>query len=274
MSETPVPDGLSRDALKGTRLAEGDPVLLFDEKHRKYLLHLRADGVFSYHNGTLAHADLIGAHDGVTVHSSKGVPLIVMRPRLADYILKMKRGAQVVYPKEIGAILMFADIFPGLTVLEAGTGSGALTMALTRAVGPTGRVVSCELREDHAKHGHKTVSRGLGGIPDWLDLRVGNVAEEISNVQPDRLVLDIPEPWVIIPEAATHLRPGGVACFYVPTVPQIQEIHRALDETEAFIDVETFELLLRTWNVKGRSVRPEHSMIGHTGFITIARRIS
>ena len=274
MSETRGSDGLSPETLKGSRLAEGDPVLLFDEKHRKYLLHLRADGVFSYHNGTLAHAALIGAHDGVTVYSSKDAPLIVIRPRLADYILKMKRGAQIVYPKEIGAILMFADIFPGLTVLEAGTGSGALAMALTRAVGPSGQVVSCELREDHAKHGHKTVSRGLGGIPEWLELRIGDVAEEIANVRPDRLVLDIPEPWSIIPEAATHLRPGGIGCFYVPTVPQIQEIHRALDESEVFIDVETFELLLRTWNVKGRSVRPEHSMIGHTGFITIARRIS
>ena len=248
-------------------------MLLFDEKHRKYLLHLRADGVFSYHNGTLDHAQLIGAADGSTLHSSKGSPLIAIRPRLADYILKMKRGAQVVYPKEIGAILIYADIFPGLTVLEAGTGSGALTMALTRAVGPTGRVVSCEIRDDHAKHGHKTIVKGMGGQPEWLDLRVGDVTDVIADVHPDRLILDLPEPWTVIDKAAEHLRPGGVGCFYVPTVPQLQEIHRALEETGAFIDVETFEILLRTWNIKGRSVRPDHSMVAHTGFVTVARRI-
>ena len=259
---------------EGRPFTEGEPVLLFDEKHRRYLLHLRADGTFSYHNGTLAHTDLIGLTDGSTILSSNGSPLIAVRPRLADYILKMKRGAQVVYPKEIGAILMYADIHPGLTVLEAGTGSGALTMALTRAVGPTGRVVSVEVREDHARHGRKTVEKGMVGVPDWLDLRVGDVADVIEEVAPERLVLDLPEPWQVIPPAAHHLRPGGVACFYVPTVPQLQETHRALDETGAFIDVETFEIMLRTWNIKGRSVRPDHSMVGHTGFLTTARRIA
>ena len=234
----------------------------------------RADGVFSYHNGTLAHAELIGTPDGTTLRSSNGSPLIALRPRLADYVLKMKRGAQVVYPKELGAILMYADIYPGLTVLEAGTGSGALTMALTRAVGPSGRVVSCEIRQDHAKHGHKTVAKGLGGIPGWLDLRIGDVADEIGDVQPDRLILDLAEPWHVIPLAAQYLRPGGVACFYLPTVPQLQETHRALDETEAFVEVETFEILLRTWNIKGRSVRPDHSMVAHTGFVTVARRVA
>ena len=258
----------------GRPLVEGEPVLLVDDKDRKYLLHLRADGMFKYHHGTLPHGDVIGALDGSTLHSSNGSPLIAMRPRLADYILKMKRGAQVVYPKDVGAILMYADIFPGLTVLEAGTGSGALTMALTRAVGPNGRVVSCELRDDHATHGHKTIRKGLGGIPDWLELRVADVVDVIAEVQPDRLVLDLPEPWAVIPVAADHLRSGGVACFYLPTVPQIQETHRALEETKSFIDIETFEILLRTWNIKGRSVRPDHTMVGHTGFLTVARRIS
>ena len=152
MTEAP-PTAETGGLPEGRPFADGEPVLLFDEKHRKYLLHLRSDGVFSYHNGTLAHSELIGLADGATILSSNGSPLIAVRPRLADYILKMKRGAQVVYPKEIGAILMYADIHPGLTVLEAGTGSGALTMALTRAVGPTGRVVSVEVRDDHARIG-------------------------------------------------------------------------------------------------------------------------
>lgn len=262
------------DPATGAPLAEGEPVLLFDEKHRKYLLHLRADGVFSYHNGTLPHADIIGAGDGSTLKSSNGSPLIALRPRLTDYILKMKRGAQVVYPKELGAILMYADVFPGLAVLEAGTGSGALTMALARAVGPTGRVVSCERREDHARHGHKTIRKGLGGIPEWLDLRVGDVIDALPEVQPDRLILDMPEPWRIIPHAAEHLRPGGVACFYVPTVPQLEEIHRTLDEAGTFLDTETFEIMMRTWNISGRSVRPDHNMVAHTGFLTVTRRVT
>lgn len=261
-------------AARGRPFAEGEPVLLFDEKHRRYLLHLRADGVFSYHNGTLPHTELIGAEDGATLASSNGAPLIAVRPRLADYILKMKRGAQVVYPKEIGAILMYADIFPGLTVLEAGTGSGALTMALARAVGPSGSVVSVEVRDDHARHGHKTITKGMVGVPEWLDLRVGDVVDVIEEVQPDRLVLDLPEPWQVIPAAASWLRPGGVICCYVPTVPQLQETHRALEAAGVFIDAETFEILLRTWNIKGRSVRPDHAMVGHTGFVTVARRIA
>lgn len=261
-------------SLRGRPLLEGEPILLLDDKERKYLLRLRADATFQYHHGTLPHSDLIGAPDGSTLFSSNGSPLVAMRPRLTDYILKMRRGAQIVYPKDIGAILMFADIFSGMTVVEAGTGSGALTMALTRAVGPTGRVVSCELRQDHANHGHKMIRRGLGEIPGWLDLRVCDVAEVMAEVQPDRLVLDLAEPWQVIATAAEHLRPGGVACFYLPTVPQLAKIHSALEAAEAFIDIETFEILLRTWNVKGRSVRPDHSMVGHTGFITVARRIT
>ena len=192
-----VPDDPTAPVL-GQPLQEGDPVLLFDDKERKYLLHLRADGVFQYHHGSLSHSVLIGATDGSRHLSSNGSPLIAIRPRMVDYVLKMKRGAQVVYPKDTGAILMYADIYPGLTVLEAGTGSGALTMALTRAVGPTGRVVSCDIRQDHAKHSHKTIAKGLGGIPDWLDLRVADVADVFADVRPDRLVLDVPEPWTVI----------------------------------------------------------------------------
>jgi tRNA (adenine57-N1/adenine58-N1)-methyltransferase len=269
----PQPEASSESRITSSTFAEGDPVLLFDDKDRKYLLHLRTEGVFHYHHGSLAHSALIGAGDGSRHVSSNGSPLIAIRPRLVDYVLKMKRGAQVVYPKELGAILMYADIYPGLTVLEAGTGSAALTLALARAVGREGCVVSCEIREDHAAHGRKTIKKAMGGIPDWVDLRVADVMDVIADVFPDRLVLDIPEPWTVIKAAGQHLRPGGVGCFYVPTVPQLEETHKALDESSSFIDVESFELMLRTWNVKGRSVRPDHNMVGHTGFLTVARRI-
>ncbi len=257
----------------GRAFEEGEPALLLDSKHRKYLLHLNPRGIFQFHLGNLPHADVIGSPEGTRFLSSRGAPLIALRPRLGDYILKMKRGAQVVYPKDLGALLMYADIHPGLTVIEAGTGSGALTMALTRAVGAGGRVVSCELREDHARHARATIVRRFGEVPDWLDLRVGDVTETVSELSHDRLILDIPEPWQVVPAATGRLRTGGILCCYLPTVPQLQRLRETLDTTGRFLDIETFEVLIRTWNVKGRSVRPDHGMVGHTGFLTVARCI-
>ena len=258
----------------GRPFEDGEPALLFDGKGRKYLLHLRSEGVFHFHQGTLAHSELIGSPEGSRFRSSKGAPLVAVRPRLGDYILKMRRGPQVVYPKDLGAILMYADIRPGLTVIEAGAGSGALTMALIRAVGPDGRIVSCELREDHAAHARAAIRRHFGAIPDWLELRVCDVIEAVAEVEHDRLVLDLPEPWEVVPAAVGRLRTGGVICSYVPTVPQIDRLRRALDETGCFVDIETFEILLRTWNVTGRSVRPDHGMVGHTGFVTVGRCVA
>ncbi len=255
----------------GAPFREGEAALLFDDRDRRYLLHLRAEGVFQYHFGSLPHAQLIGSPEGGVFRSSGGAPLVALRPRLGDYILKMRRGPQVVYPKDLGAILLYADIYPGLVVLEAGTGSGALAMTLTRAVGPAGRVVSYEVREDHARHGRGALVKHFGGLPDWLELRVGDVADGLGEVEADRLVLDVPEPWGLIPQAADALRAGATVCCYLPTVPQVERLHRAMDETGRFIDAETFEVLRRTWNVRGRSVRPDHGMVGHTGFITTAR---
>ena len=255
----------------GVPFREGEAALLFDDRGRRYLLHLRAEGVFQFHFGSLPHSQLIGSPEGGVFRSSGGAPLVALRPRLGDYILKMRRGPQVVYPKDLGAVLLYADIYPGLVVLEAGTGSGALTMTLTRAVGPAGRVVSYEVREDHARHGRGALTRHFGGLPDWLELRVGDVADGLGEVEADRLVLDVPEPWGLIPQAADSLRAGAVVCCYLPTVPQVEQLHRAMDDTGRFIDAETFEILRRTWNVRGRSVRPDHGMVGHTGFITTAR---
>ena len=259
--------------MSGPVFQEGDPALLIDDKGRKYLLHLKAAGVFRYHKGSLDHAEVIGNADGTRFSSTNGAPLIALRPRLGDYILKMKRGPQVVYPKDLGALLMYADIRPGLTIVEAGTGSGALTLALARAVGPTGRIISCELREDHAARGRSTVVRYFGEVPDWLELRIGDVTDTLAEVRHDRLILDLPEPWSVVPAAIESLRPGGVLCSYLPTVPQLQQLRQALDAGGRFVDVETFEVLLRTWRVAGRSVRPDHGMVGHTGFLTVGRCI-
>jgi tRNA (adenine57-N1/adenine58-N1)-methyltransferase len=184
----------------------------------------------------------------------------------------MPRGPQVVYPKDIGPILHWGDIAPGHTVVEAGTGSGALTMALVRAVGPTGRVISVERREDHAEHARRVIRRFFGEWPATLELRSGEVEEAIEGVAPDRLVLDLPEPWHSVPPAATGLADDGVLTAYLPTIPQVQRLRDALRRSGRFAPPTTFEVLHREWAADGRSVRPSHQMVGHTGFITVALR--
>ncbi|CAN5808050.1 tRNA (adenine-N1)-methyltransferase [soil metagenome] len=256
-----------------TVFQEGEPCLLIDGKGRQYLLRLDAARQFQYHRGVLDHSAVIGLPDGSWVEASGGGTLLALRPRLADFILRMRRGAQVVYPKDVGPILVYADIAPGMTVLEAGTGSGALTMALSRAVGAGGRVVSVERRQDHADHGRKAIERYFGAIPENLDLRVGDVEDVVAEVAPERIVLDVPEPWHAAELAAAHQPTGGVFCAYIPTVPQVQTLVETLRATGAFAEIEVKEFLFRDWNVSGRSVRPEHSMIGHTGFLVFARRV-
>jgi tRNA (adenine57-N1/adenine58-N1)-methyltransferase len=254
-------------------LRSGDNVLLLDPKGRRYLVRLQAGGEFHHHLGVVAHDQMIGFEEGRWVDSTGGGRFLVLRPRLADFILKMKRGAQVVYPKDLGPLLTFADVGPGMTVLEAGTGSGALTLALVRAVGPEGRVVSVERREDHAAVAQRSIERFFGGVPHNLDLRVGEVETMIEEISPERLILDLPEPWHSVTGAARGQPPGGVLCSYLPTVPQVQSLVEQLRAAGAFAAIEVFETLHRGWNVDGRSVRPDHRMVGHTGFITIARRI-
>lgn len=252
----------------------GDQCLLIDGKKRRFLLRLQEEGSFHSHHGVIEHRELIGLEDGSRAVSTGGAEFVVLRPRLSDYVLKMRRGAQVVYPKDLGPILVYADIAPGSVVLEAGTGSGALTLGLLRAVGHSGRVVSVERRDDHAEHAAKTISRWLGGLPENLELRVGEVEDQILDVRPDRIVLDVPEPWHSVEPASAGLSAGGVFCAYVPTVPQLQQTAEALRGSGHFEDLLAFEALLRTWNVQGRSVRPDHQMVGHTGFICVARRVA
>lgn len=251
----------------------GDPCLLVDGKGREYLLKLHPDRQFQYHRGVLDHATIIGLEDGSWVEASSGGRLLALRPRLADFILRMRRGAQVVYPKDIGPILIYADVGPGMTVLEAGTGSGALTMALARAVGEKGRVVSVERRDDHAERGRKNIERYFGGIPVQVELRSGAVEEMVAGLSPDRIILDIPEPWHTVEAAAEHQPAGGIFCGYLPTVPQVQTLVDELRASGVFARIEVREVLLRDWKVSGRSVRPDHTMVGHTGFLTFARRV-
>jgi len=249
-------------------------VLLIDARGRKYLLRLQSAQTFHFHGGAVRHDEIIGAGEGVEVTSASGARLICLRPRLADFILKMPRGAQVVYPKDVGAILVFADIFPGASILEAGTGSGALTITLARATGSEGRLVSYELRPEFHDRAMKNVEMYFGKLPPWVELRLGDVREAVRAAETfDRMVLDLPEPWGLLEEAEAILRPGGILCAYLPTTVQVQTLVLELGRRR-FGQVDTFETLLRTWHVTERSVRPDHRMVGHTGFITVARLVT
>jgi tRNA (adenine57-N1/adenine58-N1)-methyltransferase len=251
-------------------LEAGERALLIDRRGRRYLVTLRASGQFHTHDGFVEHNTIIGVTEGARVYSSTGAPFILVRPSLNDFILKMPRGAQVIYPKDIGAIVMNADVFPGAVVVEAGTGSGALTLGLLRAVGDRGKVISYEARDDFAERARANIEAFLGKLPDALDLRRGDVTQVELDEDVDRVVLDLPEPWRVIPVALRALRPGGVFCSYVPTVLQVSQTSEAL-RAAGFIDVVTSETLVRTWHVEGQSVRPDHRMVAHTGFITTAR---
>jgi tRNA (adenine57-N1/adenine58-N1)-methyltransferase len=249
----------------------GEKVLLIDQRERTYLLTLQAGATYHTHGGTLAHDELIGASEGTRVETARGMVLVAFRPRFADFVVKMPRGAQVVYPKDLGPIVLDADVFPGARVLEAGTGSGALTIALTRAVGDQGHVVSYEVRPEHHERARANIEGFFGKIPDRLELRVGDVAEAgAGGDRFDRLVLDVPEPWAPLAAVLPALEQGAVLCAYLPTTVQVQQLVLALPGA-GFHHLETFEVLKRAWHVTGRSVRPDHRMVGHTGFLTLAR---
>ena len=255
-------------------LRAGEACLLIDTQGRRYLVQLSEEGELHSHLGVLAHKEVIGQTEGSRLATSKGHRLLALRPGISDFILKMKRGPQVVYPKDIGAIIVHADIAPNVTVVEGGTGSGALTIALVRAVAEGGRVISVDRRADHTEVARGTVESFFGEIPANLDLRVDRVEEVVAELSTDRVVLDIPEPWHVVEPASLRLTPGGFFCAYVPTVPQMELLVRELRANQGFDQVSSFEVLWRAWNVEGRSVRPSHQMVGHTGFITVARKVS
>jgi len=236
------------------------------------MVRLQAGATFHFHGGAVPHDLILGSEEGTIVHSTTGVALWCVRPRLADFILKMPRGAQVIYPKDIGALLMEADIGPGNQVLEAGTGSGALTIALCRATGPEGRVVSYEARADFHERATANVEAFFGKAPAWLETRLGDVREVAATGERfDRVVLDLPEPWSILPEIERALPAGGILCSYLPTVNQVQQAVLAM-RAARYDEVQTIEVLLRTWHITEQSVRPDHRMVAHTGFITVGRK--
>lgn len=256
----------------GDPLIAGEACLLNDVRGKQYLVTLKEGVTFQSDKGSIPHETIIGEPEGSLIPTSRGTPFVALRPRLADYVLRMKRGAAVMYPKDTGPLITWADIAPGCVVVEAGTGSGGLTLALSRSVGEHGSVVSVERRQDHATHARRLIEAFAGEIDDNIDLRIGDVESVIEEISPDRIVLDLPEPWHSVEPAAQFLRGGGTFASYLPTVPQVQMLREAIDEARTFTEIETFEVFMRNWTIDGRSVRPDHRMIGHTGFITIARK--
>jgi len=246
----------------------GDRVLLIDPKRRRYLVTLKPSGEFHSHSGFVPHDDVIGSPEGSTVRSTKGVAYLTVRPTLSDFVLKMPRGAQVIYPKDLGPILMLADIFPGVRVLESGIGSGALSMAMLRAGAD---IVGYEVREDFAERARENVSSFLGDeVLERYRIELRNCYDGIDETDLDRVVLDLPEPWQVVPHAAKALHPGGIILAYTPSIVQVMQFRSALEQFP-FDVAETVEVLHRTWHVEGQAVRPDHRMVAHTGFLTHAR---
>lgn len=246
-------------------LGAGERVLLVDSRGRRYLTKLVAGGSFHTHAGIVAHDAVIGSDEGASMLSSTGRRFILLRPTMADVVLKMPRGAQVIYPKDLGAILMAADVGPGMRVLEAGVGSGALSMALLRAGAD---VVGYELRPDFAAHARANVESFMPGATYRVQER--DAYQGIDEQRLDRIVLDLPEPWQVVPHAEKALRRGGILLSYLPTINQVGTLRAALRRSDFGME-ETSELLRRTWHVEERSVRPDHRMVAHTGFLTTAR---
>jgi tRNA (adenine57-N1/adenine58-N1)-methyltransferase len=251
----------------------GDRVQLTDPKGRMHTLVLEPGKVYHTHRGGLPHDELIGRPDGSVVSSSGGTAYLALRPLLADYVLSMPRGAQVIYPKDAAQIVAMGDVFPSARVLEAGAGSGALTCSLLRAVGPEGSVTSYELRPDFADIARRNVEAFLCGTQANWTLRVGDVAD-CPDTGFDRIILDMLAPWDVLDMVATALVPGGVLIGYVATTPQLSELVEALRERGGFTEPRAWESLVRDWHAEGLAVRPDHRMIAHTAFLVSARRLA
>lgn len=255
------------------RFQDGEQALLIDQRGKRHLLLLRKGETFHSDRGWIPHDTIIGQPDGSWVRTSKGMRYLALRPTLSEYVLDMPRGAQVIYPKDLAMVMFWADIFPGARVLEAGMGSGALTLALLRAVGPEGKVISYEQRDDFARRALANIHLRMGEVTN-LAVRLRPVEEGLAEEEPvDRAVFDLPEPWLLVEPVARVLRSGGIFLSYVPTIIQSHQLSEALRRHPGYALLETFETLFRPWNIEGTSVRPFHRMVAHTGFLTVARRV-
>lgn len=255
----------------------GDRVQLTDTKRRHFTLYLKEGNKFHSHHGIVEHDDIVGMEEGSVVNSSLGSPFLMFRHLMVDHVLSMPRGAQVIYPKDAAQILIEGDIFRGAKVLEAGAGSGALSMALLRAVGPEGHVYSYELRDDHIGYAIDNVKEYFGEQPEWWSPRLGDFREltpEATDGPVDRVILDMLEPWEMLQTVKNMLVPGGVFITYVATVPQLMKVMEGIREQKCFTEPRAWESLVRDWKVEGLATRPEHRMNAHTAFLIMTRRLA
>jgi len=256
----------------------GDRVQLTGPKGRMNTITLKPGEKFHTERGFIAHDDIIGQPDGTVVANSTGALHLALRPLLKDFVMSMPRGAAIVYPKDAAAILAKADIFPGATVVEAGVGSGALSLWLLRSIGAEGRLASFERRQEFADIAMGNVAGFLGYRPANFDITVGDLADALPEVFPegsvDRVVLDMLAPWEPLEAVARALKPGGVLLCYVATVTQLSRVAEAIRDTGHFTHPDADETIVRGWHVEGLAVRPDHRMVGHTGFLITARRLS
>lgn len=250
-----------------TNFSCGDFAVLIDSKDRRYLEVLDDAGEFHTHHGVVHHSTILGCPEGQVVTSTRGASYTVIRPTLEDFVLRMPRGAQVIYPKDIAHIAMLLDIRSGDRVFETGVGSGALSMGLLRA---GANVVGYEIREDFASRARKNITGFLGAdVSSRYEIRIADSYAEVPDGPFDKIALDIPEPWRVIERAPDMLRRGGLLLAYTPSITQVQRVHDAL--STGWIDVRTEEVLVRTWHVEGQAVRPDHRMVAHTAFLTVGR---
>ena len=256
----------------------GERVQLTGPKGRLNTITLRAGAVFGTHRGDIKHDDIIGKPDGSVITNQAGVEYLALRPLLTDFVLSMPRGAAIVYPKDAASIVTMGDIFPGARVVEAGVGSGALSMYLLRAVGESGSLTSFERRAEFAEIAKANVETQFGHVPDNWSIQLGSLQDELLTVvEPgsiDRVVLDMLAPWECIDAVSEALAPGGVLICYVATVTQLSRVAEEIKATGNYADPEAFESLVRGWHLQGLAVRPEHRMGGHTGFLLTARRLA
>lgn len=274
----PVPASATGADLRRGPLRVGDRVQLTDPKGRLHTITLKDDATFHTHKGYFRHSELIGRPEGWVVTNTAGIEYLALRPLLSDFVLSMPRGAAVVYPKDAGQIVQMADIFPGARVVEAGVGSGALTMSLLRAVGDAGELHSVERRDDFAQIARGNVESFFGGPhPAWR-LSVGDLADVLPDAVEDgtvdRVVLDMLAPWENVDVVARALTPGGVVVCYVATATQLSRTAEALRGDGRFAEPSAWESMVRGWHLEGLAVRPQHRMIGHTGFLVTARRLA
>ena len=255
-----------------TVFSSGEWVLLTTQKGKKWLVRVE-DASYSSHLGAVNMVDAAGKEEGEFLETNKGVKLFLLRPTMEDFIFKMRRRTQIIYPKDLGAIIIYGDLQPGLTIVESGVGSGSLCLALLRVVGEQGRVISVEKREEFAALAVENIKKFYGFSPSNHDVVVADIQDVALKIRADRVVLDLPEPWGAIARVTPLLAMGGLLVSWSPHVGQVQLTHREL-RANGYINIQTFELLKRDWMIDNLRARPVDRMVAHTGFITVAKKVN